>query len=342
MNAQNSPAIAAVPDYAAVTPAAFRDEIRPAYRPVVFRGLLADWPAVQRNTESRETLLQYLRSLDSGEPLYTVVGDPAIDGRLFYGENLSGVNFKRIGSPFSATLAQLLRFEHSPRPPAIAVQAASVNAALPGFVRDNPMPLLAGDVEPTLWMGNRAVVAPHFDVNDNIAVVVSGERRFTLFPPEQIGNLYVGPILDAPGGVPISMVDIRAPDFERFPRYREALASAMQATLSPGDAIYIPGPWWHGVESTASINLLVNYWFAGVGEHGLSPKHSLLHSIMSLRGLPAEQRRAWGSFFTHFLFAERDPTEHWPDNIHDVVTRMSPEQKRVLMATLRDSLPDAN
>ena len=338
MAEQTAPVISPVPEFEGVTPATFRAEVAEAYRPVVFRGLVQDWPAVRRNASSRQELLDYLCALDSGQPLYTVVGDPGIKGRLFYGEGLNDVNFKRVGSPFSATLAQLLRFEDSPAPPAIAIQAALVDEALPGFSDDNPMPLLPADSRPTMWVGNRAIVAPHFDVNDNIACVVSGTRRFTLFPPEQIRNLYVGPILDAPGGVPISMVDIRDPDFERFPRYREALAAAMQVELAPGDALYIPGPWWHGVESTESINLLVNYWFAGVSASGISPKASLLHSIMGLRGLPEAQRNAWGSFFSYYLFDSEDPTGHWPEGIHDVVTRMSPQQKERLIAMLRDSL----
>ncbi|WOJ92083.1 cupin-like domain-containing protein [Congregibacter variabilis] len=318
----------------------FRSQIVPRYEPAVLRGLVGDWPAVQKNAESVPSVLDYMLMLDSGQAVYTVAGEPAIKGRFFYDQQLQGVNFGSIASPLRSTVEHLLRLREAPEPPAIAVQAANVNQALPGFTQENPLPLLDDQTQPTFWLGNRAIVAPHFDVKDNIACVVSGRRRFTLFPPEQIHNLYLGPILSAPGGVPISMVDIRNPDLERFPRYAQALESALQVELEPGDAIYIPAPWWHAVESLDSINLLVNYWFAGVASSGISPKASLLHSIMGLRGLPEAQRSAWGHFFNYYLFAETDVTEHWPPGILDVVTQMSPQQKASLIRFLSDSLQE--
>lgn len=337
---QARPSVATVPEIENITPEMFFGDVVPAFRPVVLRGLVNDWPSVRCSRESQADFVRYLSKWDSGEPTYTIVGDPEINGRLYYGDGLRGVNFQRLASPLSATLEQILRFADAPRPPAIAVQAARVNQTLPGFSAENHMPLLDPGIEPTLWMGNRAMVAPHFDVNDNLACVIAGRRHFTVYPPDQIGNLYVGPILDAPGGVPVSTVDVRNPDLETFPRYQEALAVAMEATLDPGDAIYIPGPWWHAVESYEPLNVLVNYWYGGINHSGVSPKASLLHSIMSLRSLPDEQRRAWGTFFDHFLFAEQDPTEHWPDGIADVVTTMTNEQKRIVIEQLRASLGD--
>lgn len=321
-----------------VSSAVFQSEIVPRYEPAVLRGLVRDWPAVHRNAESVSSLLDYILKLDSRQAVYTVVGEPAINGRFFYDEQLQGLNFGRVESPLRSTVEHLVRLFERPAAPAIAVQAASVNETLPGFTQENSLPLLADKTEPTFWLGNRALVAPHFDVKDNIACVVSGRRRFTLFPPEQIHNLYLGPVLSAPGGVPISMVDIRDPDWERFPRYAQAFESAMQVELGPGDAIYIPAPWWHAVESLDSINLLVNYWFAGVSASGVSPKASLLHSIMGLRDLPEAQRSAWGHFFNYYLFDKTDVTEHWPPGVLDVVTQMSPQQKASLIRFLGESL----
>ena len=105
------------------------------------------------------------------------------------------------------------------------------------------------------------VVAPHYDINDNLACVAAGSRKFTLFPPDQINNLYLGPTLNTPAGVPISLVDIRDPDLKRFPKYTQALDAGFEATLNAGDAIFIPALWWHGVESLETLNILVNYWW---------------------------------------------------------------------------------
>jgi quercetin dioxygenase-like cupin family protein len=36
---------------------------------------------------------------------------------------------------------------------------------------------------------------------------------------------------------------------------------AMEAELSPGDAIFIPMGWFHHVEALERFNVLVNYWW---------------------------------------------------------------------------------
>jgi len=88
---------------------------------------------------------------------------------------------------------------------------------------------------------------------ENVGIVMTGRRRFTVFPPEQIGNLYPGPFELTPSGVPISLVDLTAPDLDRYPRFAEAMAAAQSAVLEPGDAIYLPFHWWHAVESLESV-----------------------------------------------------------------------------------------
>ncbi len=191
-----------------------------------------------------------------------------------------------------------------------------------------------------MWLGNSAVVAPHFDVHDNVACVVFGRRKFTVFPPDQIANLYVGPTLDAPGGVPISTVDLNQPDLERFPKFAEALEVAQQATLEPGDAIFIPTPWWHAVESLDQINVLINYWWGGLAEDAMSPNHSLLHAMLTIANLSPAQRQSWRHFFDYFVFKTHgDPAAHLPADINDIVTQLSPEQRASVYQFLKDRLP---
>ncbi len=111
------------------------------------------------------------------------------------------------------------------------------------------MPLMDADVRPRLWLGNAFLTPAHIDELDNLACVVAGRRRFTLFPPEQVRNLYIGLLDSTPAGAPVSMVSLKAPDFERYPR-REALAASRVTELEPGDALFIPAVWWHHVESS--------------------------------------------------------------------------------------------
>ena len=139
------------------------------------------------------------------------------------------------------------------------------------------MPLLDERVEPRMWIGNAVKVNTHFDLAYNIACVVGGRRRFTLFPPEQIENLYLAPLDFTPSGAPVSLVQFTNPDYGRFPRYAEALRHAVQAELEPGDALFIPFGWWHHVESLTPFNVLVNYWWNGAPDFG-APHGALLHA----------------------------------------------------------------
>ncbi len=173
------------------------------------------------------------------------------------------------------------------------VGAVPTPASMPGFTRDNTLPLVDASVVPRVWIGNRVTVQTHYDISNNIACVVAGRRRFTLFPPEQLVNLYVGPLEFTLAGQPISMVRLDQPDFERFPRFRDALATAQFAELEPGDALFMPYMWWHHVESRERFNVLVNYWWDETPPWQGSPFEALLHAIMAVKSLPPDKREIW-------------------------------------------------
>jgi hypothetical protein len=328
-----------IAEWNAVSAEQFANEIYPLNQPAVLKGLVNDWPIVEAATLGFDSATNYISSFDNHSPVYTIVGEPEINGRFFYSDDLKGVNFRRIQGAITAVLEQLLALRGNPRPHAISIQAASIKDTLPGFEVENVNPLLPSSISPTLWLGNRAIVAPHYDMHDNIACVVTGQRRFTVFPPDQIANLYVGPTLNAPGGVPISMVDLREPDLERFENYAQAQAEAQSATLEPGDAIFIPTPWWHAVESLDDINVLVNYWWGGLDSGSLSPNQSLMHSMLTIAKLSEHQRGSWRHFFDYFVFQKNiDPAAHLPDNLNDLITSLTEEQQHAVYQFLKTNL----
>jgi hypothetical protein len=168
---------------------------------------------------------------------------------------------------------------------------------------------------------------------------MTGRRRFTVFPPEQIGNLYPGPFELTPSGVPISLVDATAPDLDRYPRFAEAMAAAQTAVLEPGDAIYLPFHWWHGVESLDPVNALVNYWWNPAPAHLGSPDDALLAAFMSLRGLPDDQRAVWRTLFDHYIFgANGDPGAHLSPDVKGILGPITPAQVAWIRETLIQSL----
>jgi hypothetical protein len=335
------PAARPIPELAGVDVdrARFHAELVPRAEPVVLRGAVAGWPAVAQGRASPAAIAAYLARFDSGAQVSAVLLAPEHDGRMHYGPDLAGFNFVRDQRSVSAVLEQLARYSHFERPPSVALQCAPIPQCLPGFVDDNPCPLLDAGVAPRLWLGNRFVTPAHIDELDNLACVVAGRRRFTLFPPEQVANLYVGPLDFTPAGAPVSLASLHAPDFARHPRLREALAHAWSAELGPGDALFIPAVWWHHVESFELVNVLVNYWWeqpaAAAPAGRISPTKSLLHALLSLRHLPPAHRRAWGEVFAHYLFRpEADPAAHLPEGRRGVLGPLPDETvDRVLAAT---------
>jgi Cupin-like domain len=315
--------------------ATFKNQILPRNEPAVLKGLLADWPAVQAGLKSNRELCNYIQEFDAGRPVETLIGDPSIGGRFFYTDDLANVNFERKSERISSTLETLLRHVDDAKPPAIFIQSASVPECLPKFSDDNTIDLADPSAIPRIWVGNSITVTTHYDISDNIACVVGGRRRFTLFPPDQIGNLYVGPIHFTLAGQPVSMVSLDEPDLERYPRFEQALEVAQVTELEAGDAIFIPYFWWHHVKSLEKFNVLVNYWWDDAKFKLGSPYDCLLHGFLTLRHLPANQRAAWRTAFDHYVFqTDADPVAHLPPDRRGALGEMTPQLAAHIKAAL--------
>jgi hypothetical protein len=299
----------------------FATAVRSPSEPVVLRGAADFWPVVEAGKRSTAELIAYLERFDRGAAVEAFVGPPEIGGRFFYRDGEAAFNFERRRGPLKDVLAAIAKVEGVEQAPAIYVGSAPVAEVLPGLERENPMPMLSSiDTEPRIWIGNRTVVSAHFDESSNLAVLAAGHRRLTLFPPEQVANLYIGPLDFTMAGQPSSLVDIRSPDLERFPRFAEALEQARVTELAPGDAILIPALWWHHVEALDAFNVLVNYWWKSVPPDAGSAFEAMVHGILAIGALPQREREAWRAMFDNYVFRRNgDPAEH-----------LSPAQKGIL------------
>jgi Cupin-like domain len=329
-------------EISAVDAGAIRRDVLSDKRPAVLRGFVGDWPAVKQGLISPAALVQYLLRFDRGKSVDALLAAPEVDGQIFYNEGMTGFNFLRNRLPLAAVAEQVLRYAQFPKSPAVAAQSALIRDCLPGFADENRLSIVDDNVLPRIWLGNQITTPTHVDEWNNVGCVVAGRRRFTLFPPEQIANLYIGPLDFAPTGAPMSLVSLRNPDFTRYPKFREALAGAHVAELAPGDAIFIPSLWWHHVESLEPFNVLVNYWWhdlVGDGALADSAFEALLHAILSIRALPPATRRAWGAFFEQYVFGEQSGTmDHISPERRGVLGDLSPEQLAVLRAHLAKRL----
>jgi Cupin-like domain len=331
------------PEWRNVDGATFRDEIIPRDRPAVMRGLAAHWPVVRAATQSSQALYDYMRACDLGQPTETFIAPPDIKGVFFYREDMTGLNFERVRQPFHATMATILAHKDDTNPPAIWAPAASA-AGFSDFARQNAIDILSKPVVPRLWVGNAITAPTHYDNSDNVACVAAGRRRFTFFPPDQLPNLYVGPLDLAPGGMPTSMVKVSAPDLERYPNFAKALAVAETAELGPGDAVFIPSYWWHNVESLLPLNLLVNFWWLDSSRGPASPFAALALGLLSITALPPSRREIWRKMFDHYVFQTNgDPVPYLPPDRRGMLGPMNPMlenyMRTQLVRSITNSLP---
>ena len=290
------------------------DEVYASVEPVVIRGLVADWPLVKMGQKSFRDAGDYLKGFYQNLPVAASIGDPDIDGRIFYNEDFSGFNFRSVKADLHQLLDKIYQSADDQNPETVYMASTMVDRWFPKFRDKHRLSIDPNNPLVSIWLGNRTRIAAHYDLPDNIACCAVGRRRFTLFPPDQLANLYPGPIDWAPGGQSISLVDFENPDFEKFPKFQKALESAQTATLEPGDGLFIPSMWWHHVEGLDPLNILINYWWRQSPSYMDSPANVLMYGLMSIRDLPAEQKQAWRDIFDYYIFdADSDAHSHIPE-----------------------------
>ena len=314
---------------------ALSDERLRDTRPWVQRGLVKDWPMVQAARRSDADAMAYLKSTWGGELVGMLLAPPQAQGRFFYNDALTGMNFTREKAPLDVVLDALAQMADNPQAPALYVGSTTVDTCLPGFRAANDLPLADRAPLVSIWLGNRSRIAAHFDLPDNLACVVAGRRRFTLFPPDQVAHLYVGPLDLTPAGQAVSLVDFANPDFERFPRFAQALENAQVVELEPGDAVFIPSMWWHHVESLTDFNVLINYWWRQSPDYMDSPIGALMTGLLTIRDLPQPQRDIWRHLFDHYVFrADETTAAHIPEHARSALAPLTESGARHLRQAL--------
>lgn len=313
--------------------------VRQRGKPILLKGLVKDWPIIEASHQSMDKLAEYMKGLDVGAVVSAFIAPPEIGGRYFYSPDMKTFNFQSKNLQFTEVLNSLIAQRTNPTPPGIYAGASVTANTMPQFGKYNKMPLVGDNVPPRAWVSNSATIAPHFDISENIACLVSGARKFVIFPPEQIGNLYVGPIDHNMAGQPASLVDLENIDLEKFPKFEAAIESATLVNLDPGDALYIPSLWWHFVKSEGPLNVLVNYWFDELGDG--SPMNVLALALLVMRDLPQSYKSAWLHVFKHYVFEHESgaATDHIPADLKGVLGDKSQPRDQKIKTFLRNQLP---
>ncbi len=296
---------------------AFHANVIRSAQPVVIRGLGAGLPAVQAARDGPDAILDHLLSFDNCRRPELFLGDPAIAGRYFYRDDLAGFNFRKAQLSLAEAFAEMRRHAADPSAPTAYLGSLVASAYLPGFAEVNRLRIVPPDIETRLWIGNASHVACHYDAYENLACVIAGTRRFTLYPPDAIGDLYVGPIDNTMAGQPASLASA---DPDRFPRFAAARARAITVELSPGDALFLPKLWWHEVEATSPINVMLNHWWDATATGPDAPMLTMLFAMIALAERPEAERMAFRAFFDHYVFRpDGHPLAHLPEDQRGVL-----------------------
>ena len=320
------------------------DELFQSNQPIILRGLVSDWGLVKAGNVSPETAMDVLQSHNSGNSVGVYVAPPESKARFFYNDDCSGFNYASQHRELSDIFSQIRDNQNNPNHPYLYMNSLTLDNCFPGLRDHNDLafdhPLFTHNKPLSkVWVGTESIAAAHYDVPSNLACCVLGKRRFTLFPPEQIHNLYPGPLEPTPGGQVITMVDLKNPDFERFPRVRQALDAAVVVDLEPGDAVYYPSMWWHQVEALSPFNIMINFWWLTAPAYMGNPMDIVMHAMLGLRDRPEAEKQAWREVFEYYVFGSPEtPREHLPPSAQGALADLDDNMIRRLRALVKNKL----
>ncbi len=284
--------------------------------PIIIRNAAHNWNAVKEAEKGIESIISYIKSFDRNKPASVFTAPYDADGKLFYNENLDGYNFKRNSVPINIALDEIYRASKDKSLGTISIQSTPIPEYLSGFEIENKLSFIPSLIPPRIWIGTALHTRTHYDLSYNIACVVSGKRRFIVFPPNATHNLYPGPLEFTLSGPPVSMVDPENPDLEKYPKFADAIKQGQMAELNPGDVIFIPFAWWHHVTSLSDFNVLVNYWWKENTIKAPNPLYAVFHAAIALQGATPQEREAWKAIFEQYVF--NNPSEglkHLPEKV---------------------------
>ncbi|MEU0073851.1 cupin-like domain-containing protein [Streptomyces sp. NPDC006332] len=206
--------------------------------PTVFRAAAADWPAVQEWSFPR------LAALDPGLPVRLVAGNRETDRTRFttstLGSYVSGLTREAAPDDIPVYLKEFDLLRKFPR---LRADLRSRELFPPRTMRSS-----------ATWIGPAgARTGLHCDLLDNLAVQITGTKRFYLAHPEAVKR-----------------AGLESRKYDAWARLSligaEKLAAGQEdgeffvADLEPGDVLHVPAYWWHEVVNLTPAVLLSGFF----------------------------------------------------------------------------------
>ncbi len=316
------------------------DFVFSSQQPILLRGLVSNWKAVELGLTSAKDLAEYFKSFCCGVKAGCFYGKPENSGRYFYKEGFTELNFQQKMSELDTVIDSIVDVADDAHPPSYYIGSANIDKVLPGLRKHNDIQAIQKfNPVASIWISNQSRIAAHFDMPLNIACCVAGKRRFSVFPPDQLANLYIGSLDITPAGQAISLVDFYEPDFAQYPKFEKALEFMQVAELEPGDALFLPSMWWHHVEGLSKFNVLVNYWWSHAPAYAGAPIDALHHALLNIKDLSCEQKKAWRALFDYYVFNEDESAfDHIPDAALGRLGKITDLQARYVRSQLLNKL----
>lgn len=258
------------------------------YTPVILKNVVTDWGALHKWD------LAYLTSVCNEK--YSVNVTP--DGRADATKKIDGVDCFSYPAEIDMTMRDFCEMlnsrESDDAVPYLSQQDDNLRKHFSHLLADidNGLPMANaafgrdGPEATNLWIGDeRSTSSLHKDFFENIYVVISGTKTFTLFPPTDVayfsestfptlrykfGERYGGgrvkqqDLTTTSEGCPFASlpwIDFDPDDVESFARNPVLRrAHPVRCTVRAGEVIYIPAMWYHQVSQT-EITIAVNFWY---------------------------------------------------------------------------------
>lgn len=268
----------------------FWNEVFPAQRPVVWRGAANHLPLVELGRRGPAGFAAALTSMCGERPVSVSAVPPSAKGKLGFSIE-SWADWSRYTTTVEQLLCDLVREQEQPSGRTLYMQAMPVDRAIPELLPLTELEFADASkmfkTTTQMWMGSGGQrLATHQDATHSVVTMVSGVKEFLLFPPDQHFNLYTGPHQELFKYPWRSVVDPQAPDFEKYPAFKEALRHAELVRIEAGDSLFLPAGWWHAVHSLG-FNVMFNTRWLDVDAAAFDDAScSFAHAVVAARAMP--------------------------------------------------------